>query len=369
MIKGPTIYKKDSRGKIRTWRFEVHGDAYIICDGTLGGKEKASKPKVCPPKSQKTGELQAFFEAEAAMKKKLRIDYHEDMAHVDRGPHVFLPMLALEWNKLKPGDLQFPVYSQPKYDGIRSLQHKKGAWSRGGKKQFTFDHVLEENEPWRKELFAFDGELYGHIHREAFNQISSLVRKTKAENITDEVIARVKSELSYYVYDCYIPGMAFEDRWFFLKTIFEQNQFEHMVLAETTLCHTREEVDELNKQYIADGYEGQILRDPRAVYELDHRSRIMVKRKEFFVEDFPVIRIEGGTGNWQGAAKKVFVRLPDGTEGSAGLDGPYDLNAQRLKEADDYVDGTATIRFTEWTPDGKLGKGVCKDLVKGERED
>lgn len=367
MIKSPEIYKKDNKGKIRFWFYEVVDDAYSIVTGVVGGKVTRSKPKKCKPKSQKTGELQAFFEAEAARVKKLRIDYHENMKDVNKGPHVFLPMLSFPFTDLRDGELTFPVYAQPKYDGLRSVQHEKGAWSREGKPQLVFDHMLEENKQWRVGTFTFDGEAYGHMHKENFNRIVSLARKTV--NITDDILSMVKAELSYYVYDCFVPGMRFEDRLFVLQEIFKEADFEYHKLAETVLCQNMDEVDEFYAEKLLEGFEGVVMRDPDGLYMTDSRPKTSIKRKQFFDSEFRVKALIEGTGNWSGAAKAVSVELPDDKECEVGIDGDYATNAERLREAAEYIEGTATVRFLGWTPDGYLRGGVCKDLVKGERDD
>lgn len=367
-MRSETIYKKDNSGKVRIWYYEVEGNKYRICSGLESGKITESKWKVCKPKSQATGEDQAVFEAESDMRDKLRIDYHRDRANIHLGPHVFLPQLAFPYKDIKQ-PLKFPIYGQPKYDGIRSAVHEEGAFSREGGIQPAFPHVLEETKKWRRnrKSFVLDGEHYSHLYKADFNKIVSLVRKTV--NITPETIERIKAVMKYYIYDCYLPGMTFENRFQLLRRMFDESQFEYCVLAETVLLHDMDEVDAYYARLLADGYEGMILRDPDGLYETDSRIRTVIKRKEFFDEEFPIKALHEGDGNWSGALKSVTVELPDGQECDAGVSGSYELNAERLREKAEYLDGEATIRFLGWTPEKRLRGGVVKDLHKGKRRD
>lgn len=371
MIRSDTIYSKDNAGRLRYWFYEVVGDSFSVITGLDGSaKQVRSKPKVCKPKSQADGHTQAIFEAEAAKTKKLRIDYHETAEDAMRyGPKVFLPMLS---KVFEDAPVIEKGWSQPKYDGIRSVIHRHrmtgipGAFSREGKEQLTVPFLVEELLPLLNGEFTFDGELYNHAMKDDFNKIVSLVRKT---NVTAADIEAVKNAITYYCYDVYIPGMKFSDRLFALQQLADTHAFRHLEVAETTWFDSLEERDELFAEYLADGYEGQIIRAPDEPYYTDSRPNACVKRKTLITEEFNVRRLEEGRGNWAGAVARVIVDLPNGTECETGIDGDYATRAKMLQEKDDYVDGTATVRFLNWTPDGKLRGGVTKDLVKGERED
>ena len=99
----------------------------------------------------------------------------------------------------KPIDYSKPVFIQPKLDGVRCLiQLNKGknyqelgtwdpmteivAYSRTGKVWKNIDHILEKLEPFfdKHPNVVLDGELYNHDFKDDFEQIISMVRKTRA---------------------------------------------------------------------------------------------------------------------------------------------------------------------------------------------
>jgi DNA ligase-1 len=84
-----------------------------------------------------------------------------------------------------------------------------------------------------------------------------------------------------------------------------------------------------------------------APYE-QKRSKTLRKRKEFQDEEFKVIRIEEGLGNWSGMAKRVVCQLPDGREFGAGIKG----GMERARELLNETHHVATIQFFAYTPDG-----------------
>ena len=66
------------------------------------------------------------------------------------------------------------------------------------------------------------------------------------------------------------------------------------------------EIDEQYGQYILEGYEGQMIRQdaPMSVKGLKH-----LKRKEFITEEYDVVRVEEGNGNWTGYAKRFILAM------------------------------------------------------------
>ena len=71
---------------------------------------------------------------------------------------------------------------------------------------------------------------------------------------------------------------------------------------------------------IEEGYEGQMIRQD-APYECK-RSKTLPKRKEFITEEYDVVRVEEGNGNWTGYAKRFILAMPNGTQFSSGVRGP-----------------------------------------------
>lgn len=339
----PALYKRDVTGKVRVWWMELDGSNYRSCSGVQDGQIVCSGWTSCEPRSQDTAEAQADFEVRAEYTKKLDREYHATVDTIDH-PRFFKPMLAHKYE----GWLG-PCYSQPKLDGIRCIVTKGGMFSRQGKKILGAPHIREGLEPFFQQFptAILDGELYNHDLKDDFNTIVSAVKK---QNPSGEDLVRSRNLVQYHVYDTPSVQDVFEMRNYALE------QSPHLTgvhLVETVFCRTEQELDEAYGAWLGQGYEGQMVR-LNGPYE-QKRSKLLLKRKEFQEEEFPLIRIEEGNGNWAGLAKAVVCGLPDGREFSAGIKGDRAQAARLLTEQHDLV----SIRFQNLTPDGIPRFGVA----------
>ena len=86
-----------------------------------------------------------FKEAQALWQKKIDSGYFESIKDIDKKV-FFSPMLAKDWNDYKDG-IKFPLYSQPKLDGIRCVVRADGMWTRNGKQIVSAPHIFEASTP------------------------------------------------------------------------------------------------------------------------------------------------------------------------------------------------------------------------------
>jgi DNA ligase 1 len=351
----PEIYKRDSLGRVRVWKYEVQDDKWRVHTGILGGKTAASEWTTCQPRSQPTAEAQALFEGEAEMRKKLSVDYRARLDDVDVArASVIKPMLAEKYEAF-PGF----CYSQPKLDGIRCIATKDGLWTRTGKEIVSCRHVREALEPHfqRHPSLILDGELYNHELRDNFNEIVSVVRKSKPSKI-DEAFA--ETMIQYHIYDVPSIERAFGERQLVL-TLMQTSKT--IVRVPTQLAVEEESLDDYYADYLAQGYEGQMVRlDAR--YE-QKRSKSLLKRKEFQDAEFKLLRVEEGTGNWSGYAKRAVFALPDGREFGAGVKGDQAFCRNLLGDHERFTHGT--VRYFALTPDGVPRFPVAVDFFAGDR--
>ena len=116
-------------------------------------------------------------------------------------------------------------------------------------------------------------------------------------------------------------------------------------------------------EYTEAGYEGQMVRQNTA-YECK-RSKNLLKRKEFITEEFEVVNVEEGNGNWSGYAKRFVLKMPNGTQFSSGIRGSQ-AKLKELLNAD--TPNWATCRYFELSNDGvpKISKLLSiMDMMKG----
>jgi DNA ligase-1 len=132
----------------------------------------------------------------------------------------------------------------------------------------------------------------------------------------------------------------------------------------TAFCKTQNQLDAKYAEYTEDGYEGQMVRND-APYE-NKRSKNLLKRKEFITEEFNVVEVMEGKGNWAGYAKHFKLELGDGREFKSGVRGNFDTLEKLLNGAHP---NWVTCRYFEKTPDGIPRFPVVIDWGIGERID
>lgn len=365
MIK-ETLYKLDSTGRLRTWRMELEEATgrYRTLSGLKGGKEAVSEWTTPVPKSKPTAAEQGRFEVDAQYKHQLDREYHSSEETVGTAKMIE-PMLAKTYDKW-PG----PGFAQPKLDGIRCIATKDGLFSRQGQPIIAVPHIHEALKPLfvNDPQLTLDGELYNHDFREDFGKISSIVRK---KNPTPEQLETARRLMQYHVYDLVEPQHSFEIRLHRLGEIFAEN-IDGVRLVPTTRVATAEEADQAYGDAVSAGYEGGMYRlDAR--YELGRRSKNLLKRKEFITEEFPLLAIEEGSGNWSGAAKRITLRNTHNTKPpfdtfGAGIRGSFEEGQALLKET--ITDkSTATVRYFMLSPDGVPRFPVVVDIQLEGRND
>lgn len=350
------IYKRDATGRIRTWQYEVDGPRWRTISGLQDGEKVVTGWTTCVPKSQNTAEAQALFEAKAEETKKLDRDYRSTIEDVDRPrASIIKPMLA---HKFEGWNGQTPVYNQPKIDGIRCIATVDGLWSRQGKPIVSCLHIVDalrplfENDP----SLILDGELYNHDLKDDFNAITSAVKKLKPTVDDYEISRRL---IQYHIYDLPSHSGVFSER---LDALFDLPiTVDCLQLVPTKVAMTPYHLDKDYELYLEAGYEGQMVRLD-SVYQ-QKRSKSLLKRKDFVDEEFELVAIEEGQGNWSGYAKRAVLKLRDGRTFGAGIKGDRAYCRDLLGKKFDK----ATVKFFAYTPEGIPRFPVITHFFNGER--
>lgn len=364
----PTLYHIDSKGKTRTWRMEVDGKgSYRSISGVLDGNLVTSEWKKATPKNKgkanaTTAVEQAILEVQSQYTKKRDRKYHDTLEDV--GSYKFInPMLATSYKDVKT--IKYPVYCQPKLDGIRAIVSRDSIMSRQGKPIVSCPHILRELSPFFEKHpdAILDGELYNHSLRDDFNTITSLVKQLKP---TPEDLQKSEDMIEYHVYDVVNPTTDFAGRDIFIT--YDLPPTKSVKKVETFIAMSEHWLDDHFKGCVADGYEGQMIRLPNHKYE-HKRSKSLIKRKEFFDAEYEVISIEEGIGNWAGYAKTVKCKMPDGKTFGAGIKGTQaEMKALIEKVRTGYLPKLATVRSPNMTPDGIPRFGIAVAFWDKERD-
>ena len=353
----PTLVKRRSDGGIQEWSIEVRGNAFRVTSGKRKGKQKVNEWTYCTGKNkgksnETTDEEQAQVQAKAKWDKKLGADYALDVDSVDDLGFI-KPMLAKSWDDYAD-KVEFPVYAQPKLDGIRCIATKDGLKTRTGKDIVAVPHIFEALQPFFEEHpdVILDGELYCDKFDNDFNAICHHVRRS---NVTEESLEGAKV-IEYHVYDMVNEGLRFSERICFLTDVFwaelqkHERYVEYIKIVETQKAYEHEGLDNLYGQWQEQGYEGQMVRlnEP---YE-NKRSKTLLKRKEFQDGEYTILGWKEGIGNRAGTIGHFKFETEDGIEFSSNIKGNFEYLADLLEQADDLIGKSATIKYFSLTPDG-----------------
>ena len=352
-MKLQTIYKKTKTGATQEWSIEVEGNKYRTQSGQVGGVISTNEWTVVFGKNvgranATTDDEQALAEAVAKRTKKLESGYFEDINNINEQQY-FEPMLASKWEDSKD-KITYPIFSQPKLDGIRCIVTKNGMFSRNGKPIISAPHIFESLKPLfeTNPQLIFDGELYADKFANDFNKIVSLVKRTKP---TVEDLAESKKNIQYWIYDLPNEDDTFEIRSQALYDLFMEWSYfnSHCINVDTDVCRSEKEVMELYEGYVEKGYEGQILR-LNGKYE-NKRSKFLLKHKSFQDSEFPILDICEGEGNKTGQVGYMVFEI-EGKRFKSNVKCSWEEGAEILKSKSKLIGKSATIQYFNLTPDG-----------------
>jgi len=350
----PQLQGEAQSGKSKTWSVRVlERDGMGIIEtthGYLGGKmqinEKViSEGKNIGKKNATTPLQQATNEAKSLWVKKKENGYSEilgENTEIKESRNVVhdvpSPMLAHDY--LKRGkSISFPCYVQRKFDGTRCVSVPgKGLFSRNRKRYPHLEHIIQEINSIPHML---DGELYSDTL--TFQEIVGIVKRETLQKGDLEKQLQIK----FHVYDI-INDMPYDQRYANLQMLFKQT-FKHIEFVKTDICESEERMKQMHNEYVAEGYEGIMLRNKTGRYK-NARSVDLQKYKEFIDDEYEVTSFKEGEGLETGcvlwvcktAEGKVFNCRPRGTR---------EDRAELYKNGSNYVGKMLTVRFQELTDD------------------
>lgn len=341
-----TIYKKDTKGKIRLISFEAINGEIIRETGVLNGK-LIRNVTVCHPKNigrsnATTAQEQAESEIKSAIKAKFEEGYFETI-ELAQTTEFISPMLAKSFKDEKD-KITYPCWVQPKLDGMRCLKNQEVLTSRENKIISTMPHIEKEC------LFSsnlLDGELYAH--GKSFQENMTLIKKYR-EGESEQV--------KFHVYDMVLPNLPFQMRYALLKTIVAESK--HIELVPTYKINNEEELKKYHMQFIEEGYEGTMIRWGEEGYKVNGRSSNLLKYKDFIDIACKIIGVRPSSRRpTQG---NFICKLPDGKTFKTGMKYSNAEREEILTNKDTYIGQTAEIRFFEYTDDGLPRFPVCVGL-------
>jgi len=414
------LYKRKDNGKLYAWNIKVStttidiNKACIdICYGECNGKQIMHSKEVESGKCGRTSVEQATQEATRKWLNKrdkdLFCEWDSLKTHnltntketasnkIETNVEIVVrPMLAQKAELEKKGrgyTIPFPLMVQRKYDGIRCIAHRNKDGhvvleSRKGTPFSGFHALTEELDQVFKSLPSsvyLDGELF--TDRVDFETISGLVRKSETSNksvkntdknkkdkpLTDkqqqahnegQENAVKKGWIDFHVYDMVDVSdldQPFRERCSQLQSSINWPRLKKCKLVETLTIDTPSQIGPLHDQFVAERFEGIMLRATDAPYQVNKRSKYLQKYKEFMDDEFRIVGFHEGSGNEKGAVvwdcvtkdDRPFAVRPRGT---------FDARKLLFQDAAAHLGKWLTVIFQEYSTDGiprfPVGKGI-----------
>lgn len=304
--------------------------------------------------------MQAIKQGKSKYQGKIKAGYSTTQVQSAPPPKSApFPMAVKSWKDHK-SKLEYPLFIQPKLDGVRMLASIKDGEIILLTRRLHAVHGFEKIKQDLKLMFeasgltdfVIDGELYSHGLN--LQSISGIARN---ESIPESE----KENLKYYVFDCFNtaqPKMGFDERIKRLEEFVKSAKSNMIVLNDTLFVADEARADEYYKQFVVDRYEGIIYKSKSRPYEFsfdkEKRSGWYLKRKKQDDGEFPIVGFTQGKGKdldcivfeLQTANGKIFNCVPNGT---------YDYRKQLY---------TTAVQSFETAFKGKLAKVVFDDLSK-----
>ena len=378
------LISKDAKGKIRiaivnyelinpddpqTRYFVIHR-----ISGQLGGK-RTSQPDKTVERGKATRNLweQVMLEAKHLVKEKLDKGYRE----IEKDPDEYKtseleeilggivtgqngvpkPMLAKQADKVTNKKIFDKIWmASRKIDGLRCSifmgeDKKLHTASRGA---MNYDAAMIEilNNSELNNIFKenpgliMDGECYHHGW--TLQQLNSIARTQKT--------AVDYSILQFYWYDIIDVNSTFDERWSYMQDIkdqynlifdpekeFKQEELRIQFVPQVEVTGW-DNMMKLHNQYVSEGWEGLVIRDPDTLYRPNGRTNDMIKIKCYKSDEFLITGYELGL---RGNEDMVFTLVTK--EGKPFKAKPHGDRAQKDWYVNNFdsecLDHYATVKY------------------------
>jgi ATP-dependent DNA ligase len=239
-----------------------------------------------------------------------------------------------------------------------------------GMKPFVFlnhikNEILKIKELLKNNNIYLDGELYEKGVK--LHEISSLVMKKYATENNENKM----KQISYYIFDIFDINnlnIEFKDRYKKLVNIFKYHHFKYLKLVTCETVYNLDQIKELDKKYLYEGYEGVIVRNKDGIYKLNSKSYDVLRTKEFKKKDFEIISAKEGTGTQKGAIiwilkclnnyNKTFSAIPIGT-----VNERIEIYKKYINNPNLYIGKKARVKYLEITNEGCVSRNPIVEIL------
>ena len=375
----PILYKTTHTGAKIQWHIRIFEDdqgqyKLIIERGHVDGKMVTDIVPIVP-KVNRTAEEQAVLEADQRYKKKTRENYRPAPKEGEESQELFIRPYLLKQYHSFADKIQFPAAIQPKLDGIRSIFGAFKSKKNPKKLELRFisrqciqfpnplkhlkEDFMQSKLPKKLKLY-FDGELYIHDPDVYEVDIGGNLRREPPYSEEDRNFTQ---RIEYWIFDyvdinnldlTYKQRRQNLEKWFSLEP-----KAKHIHLVPQTIVYNHEQIDEVTRKCISEGYEGSVVRNLEFKYDIKGpRICDALKVKTQFDEEFKIV---GAEKSKDGEVVWILEYYHDGKKGTfkavhAGtLDKPVsrEYRQQLYKNKDKYIGLLATVRYQDKTKTNK----------------
>ena len=221
--------------------------------------------------------------------------------------------------------------------------------SRTGKEIDTLKHIVLAD----LEDVVLDGELYAHGI--SFQENMKLIKKYRP-HLTEQV--------KYHVYDI-VMDAPFNERHDTLASLVRELDNPNIELVPTYLAFNKQQINEFHQGFIAQGYEGTMVRLIGEGYAVNKRSSQLLKYKDFLDEVYEVVDVipsESRPEQGVVVCAKPMEQAGENTwfhSFNCGMKFSHAEREEILTNKHNYIGKMAEIRFFEYTDAGIPRFPVC----------
>ena len=313
-----TLITRDSKGKIRvveisySWNDTLHGYVIERSSGLHGGKMTIQPPlTILKGKVKRTITEQVELEYNSLIKKYKDKGYKDiqDLGftslntfdpdttfpkEVTNQAGVVKPMLCKVYDPNDKKNVGKTWYISKKHDGVRCILYYRDGEihtsSRGGQ-DYDIAATYIRLDPFLNQLFEsnpnirLDGEIYRHGWM--LNKISGLCRLETLDN--DHL------ELKFHCYDIVDETKIFTERLDILNDIKSKcPDNSRLIVVDHYKINNLSEINTFHDDFVANGYEGAVIRDAESKYKPGSRGRDWQKIKLFTDDEYEIVGLVEG---------------------------------------------------------------------------
>lgn len=373
---------KASTGKFRWWQIEWDENTYkedigyelIRTYGQVHGKITTA-PSIYVPhgKAKRTTKEQALLQFNSEVKKQLDKGYKEVPKHPNeyseselqeiygdvkvREGATVKPMLAKQEKDIKNRKIfDNKWYISRKVNGVRCLIYFDGKNIRTASRGATnYDiaiiHIIQH--PILEEFFKNhpDAILDGEVFKKdwSLNKISGICRSQKTVNDG--------KDLQFYWYDIVDLEQSFSERWKIMQEWSKELQLSdfdpykyfsdsdlHIQFLPQELISGFENMKKLHDEWVKEGWEGAVIRNPDSVYKPGSRGNDWIKIKVYQDAEYPIVGLSEGLRDEDMC---FILETPNGQRFNCKPIGDREQKQWYRDHIDELVGKNLTIKYFE----------------------